>query len=166
MRPLANYVLEPGRGSSVPIDLFTFIRHPLTGPPVKKLMVHDSGALWQVVGVKDLVAKVLEQSSVQGLLEEVMVVLGWQLASEKEGARLVRASIKGDEFIRVFSLQALLDLNYLFGGFIDYLSSRELNISNFGPADRKFLPVSEDDMTYSCLIEYPKHSALTARIWM
>nr|GEZ68059.1 hypothetical protein [Tanacetum cinerariifolium] len=24
----------------------------------------------------------------------------------------------------------------------------------------------EDDMPYSCLIEYPKHFALTARIWM
>nr|GFD05152.1 hypothetical protein [Tanacetum cinerariifolium] len=33
---------------------------------------------------------------------EVMVVLGWQLGGDKEGARLVRASIKGDEFIKVF----------------------------------------------------------------
>nr|GFB68498.1 putative reverse transcriptase domain-containing protein [Tanacetum cinerariifolium] len=39
------------------------------------------------------------------------------------------------------SLQALLDLYYLFGGFMDYLWSYELNISNFGPADRKTLPV-------------------------
>ncbi|GKE95553.1 hypothetical protein Tco_1580408 [Tanacetum coccineum] len=51
------------------------------------------------------------------------------------------------------SLQALSDLYYLFGGFMDYLSSRQ-----------KILPVSEDDMSYSYLIEYPKHSALTARI--
>nr|GEX10350.1 hypothetical protein [Tanacetum cinerariifolium] len=34
------------------------------------------------------------------------------------------------------SLQALSDLYYLFGGFMDYLRSYELNISNFGPADR------------------------------
>ncbi|GJX95437.1 hypothetical protein Tco_0351235 [Tanacetum coccineum] len=82
------------------------------------------------------------------------------------------------------SLQALSDLYYHFGGFMDYLWSCELDISNFGPADRrsalstikclkygncyckKILPVSRDDMSYSCLIEYPKHSALTARIWM
>nr|GEW59772.1 hypothetical protein [Tanacetum cinerariifolium] len=32
--------------------------------------------------------------------KEVMVVLGWQLGGDKEGARLVRASIKGNEFIR------------------------------------------------------------------
>nr|GEV04388.1 reverse transcriptase domain-containing protein [Tanacetum cinerariifolium] len=31
------------RGSSIPIDLFTFIRAPSTGPSVKKLTVHDSG---------------------------------------------------------------------------------------------------------------------------
>nr|GEW60903.1 hypothetical protein [Tanacetum cinerariifolium] len=33
----------PGRGSSIPIDLFTFTRAPLIGLPVKKLSVHDSG---------------------------------------------------------------------------------------------------------------------------
>ncbi|GJX46678.1 hypothetical protein Tco_0271868 [Tanacetum coccineum] len=38
-------------------------------------------------------------------------------------------------------LEALSDLYYLFGGFIDYLWSCELDISNFGPADRKILPV-------------------------
>ncbi|GKD80188.1 hypothetical protein Tco_1342809, partial [Tanacetum coccineum] len=38
-------------------------------------------------------------------------------------------------------LQALSDLNYFFGGFMNYLWSRELDISNFGPADRKILPV-------------------------
>ncbi|GJR68606.1 hypothetical protein Tco_0014671 [Tanacetum coccineum] len=31
---------------------------------------------------------------------------------------------------------------------------------------RKIIPMSQDDMSYSCLIEYSKHSALTARIWM
>ncbi|GKA52881.1 hypothetical protein Tco_0746196 [Tanacetum coccineum] len=64
------------------------------------------------------------------------------------------------------SLQALSDLYYLFDGFMDYPWSRQLDISNFGLADRKILPVSRDDMPYSCLIEYPKHSALTARIYM
>ncbi|GJU84994.1 hypothetical protein Tco_1292540 [Tanacetum coccineum] len=39
------------------------------------------------------------------------------------------------------SLQALSNLHYLFGGFMDYLWSRELVISNFGLADRKILPV-------------------------
>nr|GEV49317.1 hypothetical protein [Tanacetum cinerariifolium] len=39
------------------------------------------------------------------------------------------------------SLQALSNLHYLFSGFIDYLWSYELNISNFGPTDRKILPV-------------------------
>ncbi|GKE01546.1 hypothetical protein Tco_1389529 [Tanacetum coccineum] len=29
-----------------------------------------------------------------------------------------------------------------------------------------FVHQSGDDMPYSCVIEYPKHSALTARIWM
>ncbi|GJR88100.1 hypothetical protein Tco_0212111 [Tanacetum coccineum] len=39
------------------------------------------------------------------------------------------------------SLQALSNLYYLFGGFMDYLWSRKLNISNFGPANRKILPM-------------------------
>ncbi|GKC60274.1 hypothetical protein Tco_1087872 [Tanacetum coccineum] len=39
-------------------------------------------------------------------------------------------------------LQALSDLYYLFDGFMDYLWSRELDISNFSPADRKILPES------------------------
>ncbi|GJY76858.1 hypothetical protein Tco_0481974 [Tanacetum coccineum] len=64
------------------------------------------------------------------------------------------------------SLQALSDVYYLFDGFIDYLWPRELDISNFSPSNRKILLVSGDDMPYSCLIEYPKHSALTARIRM
>ncbi|GKD12389.1 hypothetical protein Tco_1196796 [Tanacetum coccineum] len=34
------------------------------------------------------------------------------------------------------SLQALSNLYYLFSGFMDYLWSRELDISNFGPIDR------------------------------
>ncbi|GJS99359.1 hypothetical protein Tco_0820529 [Tanacetum coccineum] len=75
------------------------------------------------------------------------------------GVKLSSFSKSDDTFL---SLQALSDLYYLFGGFMDYLWSCELDISNFSPADRKILPV--DDMMYSCLIEYPKHSALTARI--
>ncbi|GKD44406.1 hypothetical protein Tco_1269051 [Tanacetum coccineum] len=79
------------------------------------------------------------------------------------GVKLSSLSKSDDTFP---SLQALSNLYYLFGGFMDYLWSRELDISNFGPTDRKILPVSQNDMPYSCLIEYPKHSALTARIWM
>nr|GFB13827.1 hypothetical protein [Tanacetum cinerariifolium] len=63
-------------------------------------------------------------------------------------------------------LASVIGFKLFFGGFMDYLLSRELNISNFGLTDRKILPVSEDDMMYSCLIEYPKHFALTVRIWM
>nr|GEU47669.1 hypothetical protein [Tanacetum cinerariifolium] len=71
------------------------------------------------------------------------------------------------------SLEALSDLYYLFGGFMYYLWSRELNITNFGPADRleaylrvfgwffHFVHRSGDDMSYSCLIEYPKVSILS-----
>ncbi|GJV70186.1 hypothetical protein Tco_1485695 [Tanacetum coccineum] len=39
------------------------------------------------------------------------------------------------------NLQALSNLYYLFSGFMDYLWSCELDISNFGPTDRKILPV-------------------------
>ncbi|GKC17210.1 hypothetical protein Tco_1171755, partial [Tanacetum coccineum] len=81
--------------------------------------------------------------------------------SNVPGVKLSSFSNSDDTFL---SLQALSNLYYLFGGFMDYLWSCELDISNFGPADRKILPVSWDDMLYSCLIEYPKHSALTARI--
>nr|GEY11678.1 hypothetical protein [Tanacetum cinerariifolium] len=45
------------------------------------------------------------------------------------------------------SLQVLSDLNYLFNGFMDYLWSRELNISNFGSADRKIIPVVNVSVT-------------------
>nr|GEV12953.1 retrovirus-related Pol polyprotein from transposon TNT 1-94 [Tanacetum cinerariifolium] len=62
------------------------------------------------------------------------------------------------------SLQALMNLHDLFSGFMNYLWSCELNISNFGPTNRKIL--SMDDMLYSCLIEYPKHFAMTAEIWI
>nr|GEV74665.1 hypothetical protein [Tanacetum cinerariifolium] len=83
--------------------------------------------------------------------------------SNVPGVKLSPLSESDDTFS---SLQVLSDLNYLFGCFMGYLLSRELNISNFGPTDRKIIPMSGDDMPYSCLIEYPKHSALTARIWM
>ncbi|GKD80538.1 hypothetical protein Tco_1347377 [Tanacetum coccineum] len=38
----------------------------------------------------------------------------------------------------------LSDLNCFLGGFMDYFWSRKLNISNFGPADRKILPMDLD----------------------
>nr|GEY12764.1 hypothetical protein [Tanacetum cinerariifolium] len=95
--------------------------------------------------------------------------------SNVSGVELSSLSKSDDTFP---SLQALSDVYYLFGSFMDYLLSRELDISNFGPADRleacllmfgwfsHFVHQSEDDMSCSCLIEYPKHSVLTARIWM
>ncbi|GJV34069.1 hypothetical protein Tco_1394469 [Tanacetum coccineum] len=52
--------------------------------------------------------------------------------------KLSSLSESDDTFL---SLQALSNFHYLFGGFMDYLWSRELDISNFGPADRKILPV-------------------------
>ncbi|GKC96445.1 hypothetical protein Tco_1161887 [Tanacetum coccineum] len=90
--------------------------------------------------------------------------------SNVSGVKLSSFSESDDAFS---SLQALSDLYYLFGGFMDYLWSHELNISNFGLADRleaslrvfrwffHFVHRSRDDMLYSYLIEYPKHSALT-----
>ncbi|GKE84805.1 hypothetical protein Tco_1558547 [Tanacetum coccineum] len=50
-----------------------------------------------------------------------------------EGVKFFSFSELDDTFL---SLQALSDLHYLFGGFMDYLWSCELDISNFGPADR------------------------------
>nr|GEV11336.1 hypothetical protein [Tanacetum cinerariifolium] len=58
--------------------------------------------------------------------------------SNVSGVMLSSLSESDDTFL---SLQAFSDLYYLFGGFMYYLWSRELNISNFGPADRKILPV-------------------------
>nr|GEY55336.1 hypothetical protein [Tanacetum cinerariifolium] len=52
--------------------------------------------------------------------------------SNVSGVKLSSLSELDDTFP---SLQALLNLHYLFSGFMDYFWSRELNISNFGPAD-------------------------------
>ncbi|GKA85930.1 hypothetical protein Tco_0807584, partial [Tanacetum coccineum] len=52
--------------------------------------------------------------------------------SNVPGVKLSSLSESDDIFP---SLQALSDLYYLFGGFMDYLWSRQLDISNFGPAD-------------------------------
>nr|GEW81461.1 ribonuclease H-like domain-containing protein [Tanacetum cinerariifolium] len=57
--------------------------------------------------------------------------------------KLVKGKLVRGILIRTFAtLQALSSLHYLFSGFMDYLWSCELDISNFGPADRKILPVS------------------------
>ncbi|GKF86586.1 hypothetical protein Tco_0254413, partial [Tanacetum coccineum] len=59
----------------------------------------------------------------------------WTLLSSS-GISSVYAT--GPTLLRILNgpiLQALSNLHYLFGGFMDYLLSRELNISNFGPAD-------------------------------
>ncbi|GKB92021.1 hypothetical protein Tco_0964293, partial [Tanacetum coccineum] len=52
--------------------------------------------------------------------------------SNVPGVKLSSVSESDDTFS---CLQALLDLNYLFDGFMDYLWSCELNISNFDPTD-------------------------------
>ncbi|GJY80501.1 hypothetical protein Tco_0493252 [Tanacetum coccineum] len=52
--------------------------------------------------------------------------------SNVPGVKLSSLSESDDTFP---SLQALLNLHYLFGGFMDYLWFCELNISNFDPAD-------------------------------
>ncbi|GJU90980.1 hypothetical protein Tco_1303403 [Tanacetum coccineum] len=78
-----------------------------------------------------------------------MEVVGWLLGSDKEASKVVdHGGVRVDawfELVLKRCLQVLSDLYYLFGGFMDYLWSRELDISNFGPADRKILPVSRDD---------------------
>nr|GEW75165.1 hypothetical protein [Tanacetum cinerariifolium] len=79
---------------------------------------------------KKIAWRVLEggRSSVnQGGDEEV------QLGVQGDEVKLSSLSESNDTFL---SFQALLNLHYLFGGFLDYLWSCELNISNFGPADR------------------------------
>ncbi|GJZ00804.1 hypothetical protein Tco_0518233 [Tanacetum coccineum] len=48
MRPLTMYVPEPARGSSILIDLFTACVLTRPVPPVKKLMVHDSGDFMEI----------------------------------------------------------------------------------------------------------------------
>nr|GEV58181.1 hypothetical protein [Tanacetum cinerariifolium] len=58
--------------------------------------------------------------------------------SNVPGVKLSSFFKSDDTFL---SLQALSNLHYLFGGFMDYLCSRELDISNFDPVDRKFLLV-------------------------
>nr|GEX79223.1 hypothetical protein [Tanacetum cinerariifolium] len=54
--------------------------------------------------------------------------------SNVPGVKLSSLFKSDDTFL---SLQALSDLYYLSGGFMDYLWSHELDISNFGPADRR-----------------------------
>nr|GEX65886.1 hypothetical protein [Tanacetum cinerariifolium] len=53
--------------------------------------------------------------------------------SNVPGVKLSSLS-KSDETFS--SLEALSNSHYLFSGFLDYLWSRQLDISNFGPADR------------------------------
>ncbi|GJQ97750.1 hypothetical protein Tco_0008889 [Tanacetum coccineum] len=54
------------------------------------------------------------------------------------------------------SLQALLNLHYLFSGFMDYFLSRELNISNFGPENST--NESECEMTVTIRDDGYRHS--------
>ncbi|GKA92629.1 hypothetical protein Tco_0814554 [Tanacetum coccineum] len=93
--------------------------------------------------------------------------------SNVSGVKLSSLSESDDTFL---SLQALSDLYYLFGGFMDYLWSRELDISNFGPADRlkAYLQYLDGSFTLSIRLRdicstqsklrTPKHSALTPEL--
>ncbi|GJT11030.1 hypothetical protein Tco_0858072 [Tanacetum coccineum] len=64
--------------------------------------------------------------------------------SNVPGVKLSSLSESDDTFS---SLKALSNLYYLFSGFMDYLWSRELDISNFGLAYRKILPMIMDIST-------------------
>ncbi|GJU97818.1 putative reverse transcriptase domain-containing protein [Tanacetum coccineum] len=114
--------------SSVPIVI-----HGIRTYFAKKLTIHDSGALWQM----EVLRVRFNKEVTRGLLE----VQG----GDKVEFVIERSSFMGmmrDSSDRHFfslecgSLKALSDLYYLFGGFMDYLWSRELDISNFGPAYR------------------------------
>ncbi|GKC04655.1 hypothetical protein Tco_0996265 [Tanacetum coccineum] len=88
--------------------------------------------------------------------------------SNVPGVKLSSLSKSDDTFL---SLQTLSNLHYLFSGFIDYLWSCELDISNFGPADRKILLVEsgcettvtirDDRYRFSTLM----FSSLIASVW-
>nr|GEV90730.1 putative ribonuclease H-like domain-containing protein [Tanacetum cinerariifolium] len=67
--------------------------------------------------------------------------------SNVPGVKLSSLSESNDTFL---SLQTLSDLSYLFGGFMDYFWSYELNISNFSPADRKILPMENSTNESGC----------------
>ncbi|GKD74469.1 hypothetical protein Tco_1332751 [Tanacetum coccineum] len=64
--------------------------------------------------------------------------------SNVPGVKLSSLFESGDTFS---SLQSLSDLYYLFRGFMDYLWSCKLEISNFGLADRINLPMMMDIST-------------------
>nr|GEY52693.1 integrase, catalytic region, zinc finger, CCHC-type, peptidase aspartic, catalytic [Tanacetum cinerariifolium] len=115
MRSLAMRVPEPERGSSVPIDLFTAFAHT---QPVQS-----------VTSIVDITEFFKKHKCVCHWANPFKD-LKW---SNVPGVKLSSLFKSDDTFP---SLQALSDLHYLFGGFMDYLWSRELNISNFGPADR------------------------------
>ncbi|GJW20257.1 hypothetical protein Tco_0030879 [Tanacetum coccineum] len=87
--------------------------------------------------------------------------------SNVSGVKLSSLSESNDTFS---SLQVLSDLYYLFGGFMDYLWSRELDISNFGPADRKILPVVPSGCTLNalsipCRFSALMFSSMIASVW-
>nr|GEY59319.1 hypothetical protein [Tanacetum cinerariifolium] len=79
--------------------------------------------------------------------------LNW---SNVPGVKLSSLSKSDDTFS---SLQALSDLYYLFSGFMYYLWSRELNIFNVSPANRKLLPVVPSRRTSNALCIPHKFSA-------
>ncbi|GJT27712.1 reverse transcriptase domain-containing protein [Tanacetum coccineum] len=119
----------------------------------------------------DVIAKLPHPTTVKGVrsfLGHAGCEVPWRPSLGDESDEVVLGSaavttrrrwLLGDQVTQV-SLQALTNLHDLFSGFINYFWSRELNISNFGLANRRILPM--DDMLYSCLIEYLKNFAMTA----
>ncbi|GJX00815.1 hypothetical protein Tco_0184728, partial [Tanacetum coccineum] len=65
----------------------------------------------------------------------------WTLLSSLGSSSLYATGLTLSRILNGLILKALSDLYYLFDGFMDYLWSRELDISNFDPADRIILPV-------------------------
>nr|GEY49441.1 pentatricopeptide repeat-containing protein [Tanacetum cinerariifolium] len=149
MCPLAMYVPELGRGSSIPIDLFTAFA--FTSQSGRK----GGGLWWRVV------ARLwLGSTSLRGVGFARVFGLGFRTYRRESqvcmpmadpfkdrkwsnvlGIKLSSFPNRMTPFRVSCSLKVLSNLHYLFSDFMDYLWSCELDISNFGPADRKILPV-------------------------
>ncbi|GJR26815.1 putative reverse transcriptase domain-containing protein [Tanacetum coccineum] len=111
------------------------------GVPISIILDHDSrftSRFWQ--SMQEALGTHLDMSTAyhpqtDGQSERTIQTLENMLRATMDGDSSVPIVIHG---IRTYfaNLKALSDLYYLFGGFMDYLWSRELDISNFGPAYR------------------------------
>ncbi|GKE49249.1 hypothetical protein Tco_1480507, partial [Tanacetum coccineum] len=120
-------LMEPGfeliAWKRVEMETFSFVRTTLEA---KKTW-------WLRLG-----AGVYDSWKIQGDVEEL-----WdELAKLGLGACKQLGDELGESWRSVVAcLQALSNLHYLLSGFMDYFWSCKLNISNFGPANRKILPM-------------------------